>query len=90
MVSIDRLPVFMQHEVIELLKRAGERNAEVYDVAAWQWWILTNVVNARAITRDKTEGETLIFEGFRFHKLPPPTPAPGSRADLSDPTIYEP
>ena len=81
MASIDRLPVFMQQQIIQLLKHAEERDVEINDVAAWQWWVLQQVA--------KPEGDCLVLEDFRFRKRPRAKPVPGSTTDLSDATLYE-
>lgn len=88
MASIDRLPVFMQQEIVQLLKRAEELNHEVNDVASWQWWVLRQAVDASQVRRDKVDGDTLTLEDYCFRKKPRGKPQPGS-VDLSDPTLYD-
>jgi hypothetical protein len=78
----------MQQEIVQLLKRAEELNAEINDVAAWQWWILRQAVDGSQVVRNKVEGDTLVLEEYRFRKKPRSAPRQGS-VDLSDSTLYD-
>ena len=71
----------MQQEIIQLLKLAEERNVEINDVAAWQWWVLRQAA--------KPDGDCLVLEDHRFRKKPRAKPHQGSSTDLSDATLYE-